>query len=65
MYSHSCVYYVACVYLSHSIIFVKIILFLFYLQAPDILQKFDEHSVAKQHKIGVIYQKFGQVSHCN
>ena len=27
------------------------------------VQKFDEHSVAKQHKFGVIYQKFGQVCH--
>jgi hypothetical protein len=31
-------------------------------KATEIIQKFDEHSVVKQHKIGVIYQKFGQTT---
>lgn len=26
------------------------------------IQKFDEHSVAKHHKFGVVFQRFGQVS---
>ena len=32
------------------------------LQAPELIKKFDEQSVAKTHKFGVIYQSFGQVS---
>ena len=31
------------------------------LQAPDLIKKYDEHTVAKTHKFGVIYQSFGQV----
>ena len=34
-----------------------------HIQVHQLVQKFDEHSVAKQHKFGVIYQKFGQVRH--
>ena len=30
-------------------------------QASELIQKFDEHSVSYKHKIGVIYQKMGQV----
>ena len=30
-------------------------------KTQELLQKFDEHSIAKEHKIGVIYQKYGQV----
>ena len=32
-----------------------------FVQASDLIQKFDEHSVSHKHKIGVIYQKMGQV----
>ena len=31
-------------------------------QATELLQKFDEHPLAKTHKFGIIYQKFGQTS---
>ena len=31
-------------------------------QATELLQKFDEHPLAKTHKFGVIYQKFGQTN---
>lgn len=30
--------------------------------ASELIQKFDEHCVAKQHKVGIIYQKFGQAT---
>lgn len=30
-------------------------------KAHELLQKFDEHSIAKEHKIGIIYQKYRQV----
>lgn len=30
-------------------------------QASELIQKFDEHSVSYKHKIGIIYQKMGQV----
>jgi len=33
-----------------------------YPKAPELIQKFDEHPVARTHKFGVIYQKFGQTS---
>lgn len=29
-------------------------------QISELLQKFDEHPLAKTHKFGVIFQKFGQ-----
>ena len=31
------------------------------IQANELIQKFDEHSVSYKHKVGIIYQKMGQV----